>query len=366
MRSAAVLAALVVALACGQMRFTGNVSESGVDAHLGFRETGVWLTSSSVLAPLALYTVFYSLSADAAASVLQGQALDAAAEARADAIWSYAGVTRGSVPVMLYGFWNGTFQVSLDWKDPATSLDVSGAAGFMATSYVAVVERDSRGAKLSEASLAWGSSGLEWSCSDSGSKGGLSWYKISGRNATGGAFSVAITYIVSDVPGVVELAGTVVAPRVVESVIEMHDYPAASETSSLELVVGAAAVGCHSSGGTSVSSGTGVRVFADLAARATVDGSEQHADVGVWVNASADDAGLAGVAKLLATATGGDVVAMTAVVRFPRGARDIVYDPAAGTGTSPYELTPSSSPSAAVPLGALLLISVVSASLEFR
>eukprot|EP00727_Mastigamoeba_balamuthi_P009367 m51a1_g5052 hypothetical protein (446) ;mRNA; r:67383-69474 len=366
MKSVAALVLAVVACSASafELQFVGNVSGVEADVDLHFRAAG------NVDLDLLPGSVLYSLDARVAADVLANHDISAHAAADANGIWAYGGVlVPHTLPVAWYGMFNASARVGLDLVD-FVKAGVEGSFGCMGMVYTGLVERDPSGNVVSQKSfvepLLLGS-GIRWSHESSGTSPkapGAHHYRIVGRDSAS-SLTVAITYIMSSVAGVVDYGRTTVLPKVLETVVEIQNYPYADARNVLELRVVTASSGLRLGARAAVST-TGVQVFVDLKGSAVVDGHEAAVDISGWAAAEASALDHAVLAQLVARAnavvSAGDVKCAEATVKFDAGAKLIVYDPALGTGPSPYTSgARSAAPAVALAALAALALRIVDA-----
>eukprot|EP00727_Mastigamoeba_balamuthi_P012290 m51a1_g7684 putative C-tail anchored protein (373) ;mRNA; f:23290-24596 len=338
MKSFTIVLAISSACAAFDLAFVGNVSGVSANVDLQFRAAGLLQLD----VPLVHHgAVTHSLDARIAADVLNNRDI-AKVGAEVQGLWGYGGVTVGSAPSAWLGVFNANARVGVGLRDIA-SVDVHGALGFMGLTYTSLVERDQSGNIVSRQSLAFGGarSALTWVSDDHGTSRrapGTSFYRLVGTRSP---LTVTITFVVSSVSGVLDYGKTTVVPKVLESVIEINNYPYQDHRNTLEvhMVAGSSglSVGAHAAVTTS-----GVKVFAGVKGTAIVNGNEANAEVSAWANADAMALNNTALANLIAGATGvvsvNDIKCAEVTVKFEAGAQVIVYDPALGTGTSPYEL----------------------------
>eukprot|EP00727_Mastigamoeba_balamuthi_P005163 m51a1_g14645 hypothetical protein (626) ;mRNA; f:69422-72608 len=337
------------------LSFVGNISVSDTSdaADLHYRST----TMFSATLPLLLNgAVFLSVSVDATGRADNDSA---SASASSNGIWAFGGVYADSVPTAWYGFYEGSIDGSFQ---SVANLDLKGSAGFAGAAYTSLVERNSTGDIVAVTSLEQGGT-ITWTQTSSASANGAHWYQMNGTSATS-ELNVLVTYILSDRMGQLSYASAIAAPKVLETVVEIHDYPYASADNTLELVVVSATAGATVQGSALVADGE-VTVFADLKATALVDGLESSVSISTWAEVNLTALATAEVlVNKVAVATGkatAEVGAHVASIRFSAGANAIVYDPALGNGVSPYELSASSA-APAVPV-ALALVALLAARL---
>eukprot|EP00727_Mastigamoeba_balamuthi_P012291 m51a1_g7685 hypothetical protein (724) ;mRNA; f:25398-30663 len=339
------------------LSFVGNISGVSADVDLQFRSAGLVVFN---LPAVHHGAIAYSLDASVAAAVLDPNRDIAKVSADVQGIWAYGGATVLTPPAAWFGIFNASARVGVGLS-AIGDVNVHGALGFMGLTYTSLVERNQSGAIVSRQSLVDNAiSGMSWTDNGYGpakNAQGAYYYRLVGTKKS---LTVSITFIISSVSGVLDYGKTTVVPKVLESVIEINNYPYQDSKNTLEvhMVAGSAGlqVGAHAAVTTS-----GVKVFADVKGTAIVNGNEANAEVSAWANVDAKVLENSVLANLIAGATGvvsvNNIKCAEVAVKFEAGAQAIVYDPALGTGTSPYELSPASAaaPAALVAFAALLM-----------
>jgi len=209
------------------------------------------------------------------------------------------------------------------------------SAGFIGQSFISLDEIDSTGALKNTIGLG----GLIWTYSDSSSgQGGLRYLTA---QASKGALTLKISFIYSDVVGVLNVIGTaVVTPKSLESVISIQNYPYADNGNSLRLNLGVGtAAGSVSVQGsvTHLSSGSGqTGTFLTLDHVASVNGASTPVSISAFTdgNGQADFGNSLLQAQINAKYGAGASFKFVSVT-FPAGSANIVYDPSIGAGANP-------------------------------
>eukprot|EP00727_Mastigamoeba_balamuthi_P014431 m51a1_g9612 hypothetical protein (195) ;mRNA; r:1080024-1080608 len=188
--------------------------------------------------------------------------------------------------------------------------------------------------------LLGGDGGMTWvedSHGDSVDHPGAKFYRINGTDATSG-LTVFFTWIVTSVPGYTLYGNTVVVPKAFETIVEIHNYPYASQGNRLRLRVLGANAHAEAQAG-AFASQRGVKAYAEAGVRATVNGIAAVCEAGAWVDYTLDALKKLseGVLHPFHRSWGRDDVKRIDI-EFPSGAQVIVYDPVLATGTSPYTL----------------------------
>eukprot|EP00727_Mastigamoeba_balamuthi_P003810 m51a1_g13426 hypothetical protein (218) ;mRNA; f:1083-1891 len=200
----AFVSVIVLAAACTasalNIAFTGNVSaEAQASVDLQYRSTGLFTL------PAVRGVIMHSLDARIAADVLAGKTIDAKVAASAVGAWAYGGALLNTPPSAWYGSFKADLNLAVD-----TSLlnllnaDVSGSLGFAGMMLSRLVERNAAGTQVLSKSLGE----LTWRNNGNGESSnikGAHWFRLLGTDSTT-KLTVAVTYIVSDIVGVLDYA----------------------------------------------------------------------------------------------------------------------------------------------------------------
>jgi len=341
------LASLAIA---SEIEFTGNISGS-VSADFSFRETGV--------IGLINYATFYSFDINAAASIIHHKTVDASVHA--DSIWAAGGTELGNVPSTWYGFWNAAFNAGMS-ASSIGELNITGAGGFIGVAILALIERNKNGEVVQTQPLLWSvvpTDGLMWTMLPVTTDTSIRAYRIRGTKI-GSDLEVTITFLTADTVGVVNYGKAVLAPKALESIIEIKNWPYKNKENTLELKVVGASAGATVKGNALVTKDN-IKVFAELKGDAIVDSDVADVKVSAWATADiAAELSNTNLVSIIANAMG---VAQTnincnvATITFKAGAKVIIYDPVLASGESPYSTSVSSS---VVPAFVLLLAAFLS------
>jgi len=333
-----VLLSVVCAINAATVAFAGNVSASiDKDGDWAYRKTDL---SSWDLGVLGAGVYFSSVSASGTP-----------ANASGDAVWGAARVFATGYPIVYLAYWSAalSFGAGTDWGN----LDVSEASGFIAHSYVELVEKDPTGKVVANAALKQeilpGS--LQYDLSDPTTNGHLKYSSLTGSSSAPWTFE--LTFVVTDVTGVLE-GGAVVVPKSLETIVTVSNWPYKSTQNSLSLVMGVA-TGSSSYDGSVLVSGSGFnKVYFQVANEAVVDGSKKGVTVSAFTKSDLttnfDDSS---IETQLQGKYSGNVDVNLVTVTFPAGAANIEYDPSIGAGATP----PNSSASTVV--GSLFLLGLI-------
>eukprot|EP00727_Mastigamoeba_balamuthi_P003158 m51a1_g1284 hypothetical protein (384) ;mRNA; f:145992-147428 len=343
MKAFLALLLLAAAVHAASVKYVGNVSASSWHKDLDFRAVNKLMYDNGH----THIALFYSVDAEAAHS----KRIDVAGGS--SAIFALGGVTdyysKAAYPSGWYGFWNVSFDVNVRLNPfSIDNIDVSGTAGFMGTAFVDLIEYDSNGKEVKTTSL----SSLSWSKSNTGGlrPGDLHFIELTG---TKGDLKVTVLFAQASKAGVIEYANTVVAPKVLESVVEIDNYPYQSSSNRLGLKVLGASGAIDADVHALVAQGH-TRTFVDLKTSARINGANTDApvDVSAWAEVTATNSAIqipgTNFEALIKKATGqAGFAAKIATVKFPAGAKNIIYDPSLGSGTRLFTLTTEALPSAA-------------------
>jgi len=261
--------------------------------------------------------------------------------ANANAIWGAAYVGTGTnypVATLAYFGLNAVVNPNVsDWSQ----FNVTSSAGFVATSYLSLIEKDSSGNIVNITLL----KNMLWT---------LKQYVNPAPGLYGVSFQgvrlfnplvVTVTFVSSGVIGRINLANAIVTPKSLESIIEIANYPYTNPSNTLTLVMvcGTGSATAEAGGSVTLTSGTGdSAVFFALSKQAIVDGVAKDLTISAF-----------GSADIAATFENNDVTAQLNAkylgqaqakivnVTFPAGALNILYDPTIGVGQPAEEGTMS-------------------------
>jgi hypothetical protein len=246
-----------------------------------------------------------------------------------DSLWGSAYAGLGNFPVTTLAYFN--IDAKLGNTQNWAQLDVSGSAGFIANSYVALTEKDNTGAVVANYPL----NGIVWSLVDQGTNSGLHWATFQATQAN--KFTVALTYFASEVVGTVDIAGTtVVTPRTLESVFAVKDYKYADNANTVTLTLGVASgsASAATSGQITIGSGND-QMYLVLAADALVGATLKPVQISAFASASLSANFNNDVVAQVTGKFGGSASAQIVNVTFPAGATSFEYDPTIGNGPVP-------------------------------
>jgi hypothetical protein len=248
-----------------------------------------------------------------------------------DAVWAAAYVNFGSWPVAWLAKWDAN--ASFDSGTNFLGLDVTRSSGFLAHSYCSLVEKDPTGKVVTSTDLS-ASFLLTYAISAVTTSGHLKWITLTGTSSS--KWTIALTFVSSDILGVLENGGVVIAPQTLETIVTIANWPYASSANTLSLVMGVATGASTISGDLLVSRNSTSQVYFRVAQQAKIDGTTKGVSVSAYQTGSfdtyfADD----DIEGQLETKYGANYNVYFTTVTFPAGANNIEYDPSAGAGTVP-------------------------------
>jgi len=307
------------------LSFSGNISLSGNNPdNFNFRTSLLGCFAGSYDTSGAFYN---SISISGTGNSHQG-----------DAIWGAFYIPEYEVPLAFLAYW--TSQITFSHGLNFAKLNVSEAAGFVGSTFIALEEHLPNGSYVSSQYLANGY-GVTWSnpptcVSPSTQNPQISYATFVGTPASG-TWSITITTVISNVVGVLSYGNTVVAPKEFVTLVQIENWPYQSTDNYLELIMGVAtAEGTDTANGYFYGSGS-TSVYFTLGASATSEGSNQG--VRSTGFSSLDYSGYASIIRnttLFAQASNKFQAAATVElvgVIFPSGSSDLTYAVDMGSGT---------------------------------
>jgi len=244
-----------------------------------------------------------------------------------DAMWGEAYIQQSSYPTawLAYAEW-GIYNDS-------NQIDVNGAKGYVANTYLAMEENAPNGTLVRRQSLkeGWGSTGIQWDTANSGVSGELKYVSFNG-GIKGQSWVIALTFVVSDVVGVIDLADATVTPKSLESIVSISNWPYQDVENTLTLVMAVATGEAHVKGKIVTSGSDASKVYFSLASQATVQGSKQDVTVSAFSSGEFSSTIDSNCEAQLKAVYGSKSQVQLVHVTFPAGAADILYDPTLGAG----------------------------------
>jgi len=240
-----------------------------------------------------------------------------------------AAVTSGNGPFhfrfpgAFLGYWSANGSISgYNNNNQLLDIDYSGSDSLIAHSYIGVVEKNANGTVVDGFQF----DKLLWVITDSSASGDLKYVTYTTLGPSG--VKLAITFAISNHVGVLSLAGAIVTPKVIESIVEIKNYAYKDSKNTLTLVmVGATGSGSASNNVLITGSGSS-KVYLRMNTTAIINNG--NADVSIATStAVVDDQGFN---LLLKKKFSQSLTIQWYNVTFPAGASDITYDPSVGSG----------------------------------
>jgi hypothetical protein len=217
--------------------------------------------------------------------------------------------------------------------------NVSSSRGFVGSVYASIQEVTPQGNISQTLQL----KSMTWSMESSNTgNGSLRYASFLGTSSSQPNLSVRVTYVVSDVVGVLNVAGqAVVTPKSLESIIQISNYSYADSQNFLRLNIG---VGTAAS--TVSAQGSLVRLVSgdgQNSAYFTVDGTAQVNGQPTQVSIVTQATSKAGfgndnLAGQVNSKYEGSADFKIVTVSFPPGATEIILDPSIGAGSPPPQI----------------------------
>jgi len=309
--------------------FTGNVSVTKAGTDWNYRQTSFRsLNIPGFLA--AVSTEAYQIDINTGT-----------ATATSDGVFSvsYAGLL--TAPTTWLGYFKEALAVNFTGINNPITISGNVSTGIIGEVIMAVEEVDANNVILSTQNL----NGLVWSYSavNSNTQVGqsINYGTFVGTQLIGN-FNVSVTFIQSNVVGVIAVGGCttfISSPKAIETIIQIQNYPyqnpAAPGTPRLKIGVGYGTANAQFSGTAQIQNTDASRVYFTAANTAVVDGQTKNVKtVMVTGNFNADLTGaLTGV---ISGKYGAQVGAQLVYVNFGKnGAANVCYDPSLGAGAIP-------------------------------
>jgi len=338
----AILVLLLVALsfATTTIQFSGNVSNVNgvIQDEFKYRSTTVWAI------PITIPLIGSVTVAGYASVGITASGNNQSGMISGDLIIGAIKFVTGVVPCSYMSYLNAQVTAAKQLSSVAgvdvTTFNYQGSAGFILTSYLRLLEKDSSGNVARTVEL----KNLVWTVSTGNSTGGLYYITLVASNSIfspqlQSGESISMTFIISEVLGEVTFGSVSVAvtPKTLESVVEISSWNYKSPSNNLALVMGVAtgsATG-DSTGVVTLASGSGDdQVYADFSRHVDVSGSLQSVQVTKTATTNftliTDDASVQATANSVYS---GNYNLANVVVSFPAGAAKITYDPTIGSGS---------------------------------
>jgi len=268
--------------------------------------------------------------------------------ASGDVVYGAASVNVGAFPVAYLAY----FDASIGWNSSQNwaQASVNTSAGYIGCAYLKLIEQDAKGNVVQNSSLMYTYDLLKLSPyfpyvqTESSTSGSLKWvtFQAQWTNPTQ-PWTFSLSWIVSDVLGLLNQGNAVLSPKSLESVVSIQNWPYLSSSNTLSLVI-ATATGQGSSQDSAYVTGTGVnQVYFNVNKNAVVGGTLTPVQISGYTKGDFQaDLGNADMQAQVVGKYGAQASLQLVTVTFPAGASDIVYDPTIGVGSVPG--TTSASP----------------------
>jgi len=317
------LVCVLVGLAYGDLSisFQGNVSAAAQisNSGLSFRSTDFFVWN------LGLWTGANFLSIGVTGS---------GGSATIDAVVGAVTFNIGSFPYSYVAYFSDSvgWDITGNW---ATS-SVNSSEGFVASAFQRIIETDVNGNVVANQSLAYSDdvvAGFTWDGPDTATTNGeLSWATYTGSQGSG-SWTVSVSYVASDVVGVINQAGATVGPKSLESIVEISNWPYQSPNNTLSLVIAVASGSASISGNSFVSGSGNSAVYFTASSNALINAALTPVKVSAFVNGDFNtDINDSNLQAQLQGKYGAQINVKLVTVTFPAGAADIKYDPTVGSG----------------------------------
>jgi hypothetical protein len=329
MHSTLLATLLFISIAFGQITVNykagANVTLSNGN-DFSFRRTAV----TDVSIPLLYNAIFVQ---SVALSVTPGTA-------EYDALFgsAYAGLGNAPTGYIAYYDSQSKWTVSTNYANAS----VNAAQGFVGSVYISLEEVDAQGAVKQTFEL----KNLLWTVEKKEiGNGGLKYVTFLGKRAlVTPNFETRVTYIVSDVVGVLDVAGqAVVTPKSIESIFEVKNFPYQSTANSVRLNIGVGtATGSVQAEGslTRVVSGSGSNsAYFIVDSTAQVDGAVKTVSITTTAAGQASSTfGNSNFVGQVNSKYGASAEFKIVSATFPAGATTFLLDPSVGAGSAPPQV----------------------------
>jgi len=261
-------------------------------------------------------------------------------------------------PSSYIAFFNNSASWSGDSANAPYSGDVSGAAGYVATSYTKLEEVNSSGFVFQTIDLG----SLSWSLNPIGPvplQDGLAYAVFTGTKTGVANFSVKFVFVIADRSGVLP-SGVIMTPQTVETILEIYQFPYTNTANSvrLTLVVAAASVN-YTANGTYTHLDEYHRwrygnnqgaVYADFALSSINDDQTKSVTIQTC-GGGITDLNNTYLQLQLQAIVQSSIQVLVQQITFAPGATNITYDPTVGAGSGPVVSSADSSLSAGAKAG---------------
>jgi len=281
-------------------------------------------------------------------------------------------ITVGSAYIVVGGFpfaylahFKGSYNLTLEGQGLA-SADMSASAGYVGNAALWLEERDSNGTLVATSSLVSKlniatDTGMTYSLSESSQPSdAIQYVTFTGASNDGSApnFGVKITYLASNVAGIVAGEGVQnvpVVPGSVESIFTINNYPYKNSQNHISLVLAVATGSADISESGRTVHDSNKQVYFSVSNNALVGGNKVSVTISAFTNGSFSDVDNSNFQQQVSQKYGANAAIKIVKIAFPAGAANIVYDPSIGTGVSAQDSS-SSFASFVSPLLSLVLL----------
>jgi len=257
---------------------------------------------------------------------------------------AYAGFNIAPSAYMAFYDSAANWHVGTDYTDA----NVSSSKGFVASVYISLEEVTPQGNVSQTIQL----KSMSWSMeSKNTGDGGLRYATFLGTLSSQPSLNIRVTYIVSDVVGVLNVTGApVVTPKSLESIIQIDNFTYTDTQNSLRLNIGVGSATSSVQAQANVVqivAGDGQSAaFFSVSSVAEVDGRVSPVQIAARVAAQGSASfGNSNVAGQVNARYEGNADFKILSATFPAGAAHIVLDPAIGAGAPPPAIQTAGTPS---------------------
>jgi hypothetical protein len=341
--------------------FVKNVTKSKGHFDLSIRSSSAWEFDVDVFGADWLGASFSSLSIDKSKDWENGARTK---EKDVNTFVAVVGAVPQVPPLNFYSYY--TRHVNAEHRRNYLEWAADKAASMAVSAFVSLREYDVNGTLVREQFLAQnllapfsGNKVMRWTKLDYDLQSSVKYFQMAGR-LDNEPWEITLTFLVTDVAGVIKLGETVVAPKVLETVVQIEGWQYEDPANSLSLVVAAASgnVSTSSHGIISKSgdSDNDTSVFFALKKEYLHNGEKRPASIKLWEKKEFSTVfKYPGLQAQLHRVFNGKFAAYVTEIGFEAGAGKILYDPAIGTGLNPYSLNDDDNASAETQQRSLLL-----------
>jgi len=300
-------------------------------------QINIWYTNQNVsLSPGRSYEFQYRKTAlhkvsipflfnGAFFSSLTAQATEG--NASVNGIWgaSYAGFAFPPTSILAYFETSVTFDNIQNWMN----WNVNSSSGFIGNVFLRLDEKTSNQTIVNTQRLGL----MAWTISDQFNNGSLKYVTFQGQS---GAVTVLITFIVSDIVGIVNYGNAMVSPKSLESIFEIPNYPYKSPTNYLTLtlgvVTGSTSVNVYGTANVLQCGSATEKVYFSLSNTAQINGVTKSVKISSFITGNATSLENSNIINQ-AQSKYSTISIQLVSIDFPPNASSIIYDPTLGSGT---------------------------------